>query len=112
MGWLDFLSSNDQKKSGSTEAGAATSNQQIIAALQDHLATIARSQGRTPEPKGYDVNVPIHDAGYVDSLSMSEFLVLVEKQFEVKVPDWVLGESGSTLKGLAAYVAAELAKKS
>jgi hypothetical protein len=43
---------------------------------------------------------------------MSEFLVLLEKQYDVSIPDWILGGQGRTLTQLAAYIEAEIARKS
>ncbi len=51
-----------------------------------------------------DVNANLYDQGYVDSLSLSDLLLRVEKIYLVRIEDWQVGGSLDTLSRIADYV--------
>ncbi len=53
------------------------------------------------------VDLDLLESGDLDSLSSAEFLLAAERQFGVRIPDWVLGGEASTLEALAAFVHAD-----
>jgi acyl carrier protein len=91
---------------------AATSDrrQEIVVALKAHLETVYRSHGKAADTADFDPHLDLFDAGYLDSLSASEFLLLAEEQYAIALPDWLIGGRANSLAALALYIEAELAR--
>jgi acyl carrier protein len=83
-------------------------HEDILMGLRAHLVTTARNGGRKLDDAGIVTDVDLYEAGYLDSLTASEFLVMAEKQFGVHLPDWLIGGQANTLDSLAGYIATQL----
>jgi acyl carrier protein len=91
------------------QAGTSERRREIVAALKVHLETVHRSKATVAERLDFDPHVDLYEAGYLDSIGASEFLLLAERQYGVSLPDWLIGGQASTLSALAAYIEGELA---
>jgi acyl carrier protein len=122
MGWRSYLFRSSDKTISDAKHGdenlntphidrAAPSDrhQQIVAALEVHLKTVYRSHRGDPAKVYFDPNLNLYEAGYLDSLSASEFLLLAEQQYALPLPDWLIGGQVNTLAALAEYIATGLA---
>jgi len=85
--------------------------QEIVKSLQLHLQTVGRAKGRNLDANGFDPDLDLYETGYLDSLGVSEFLVLVEKQYGMALPDSLIGGRANTLTKLAAHIAGALTGK-
>jgi acyl carrier protein len=83
----------------------------IIVALRGHLETVWRATGKSLTQADLDENADLYEKGYVDSLSAAQFLLLSEKQFGVRLPDWLLGGRAKSLTELSDYIADELSRR-
>lgn len=77
----------------------------IVEVLRGFVAAVAEQRGDALPKNRIDAAVNLLEAGYVDSLSASEFLVMAEQHFQVAIPDWLLGGPKGTLQGLAGFIA-------
>lgn len=85
--------------------------QEIVRALQTHLATV-HSSTRTPaDETRFDPNLDLYEAGYLDSLNVSAFLLLTEQRYGISLPDWLIGAQANSLAALAAYIEAALIRQ-
>jgi acyl carrier protein len=122
MGWRSYLSrhsdkgvSGDKREDGNRNAQqvdrAATPvrREEIELALRAHLETVYRSHRKVADTADLDPQLDLYEAGYLDSLSASEFLALAEKQYGITLPDWLIGGSANSLAALAAYIEDKLA---
>ncbi|MCA9246819.1 MAG: acyl carrier protein [Planctomycetales bacterium] len=76
----------------------------ILVRLKEHLVTVVKRTEREISVGSVDVDVNLYDAGYLDSMTASEFLIYAEKDFGVKIPDWVLGGAGGSLAAVAQFI--------
>ncbi len=90
------------------EAGAGPDHAGIVASLRAHLTAVAEKHDQPLRPDELRDDADLFEAGYLDSLMASEFLVLAEKQFGVPLPDWLIGGKANTLETLARYIADEM----
>jgi len=79
----------------------------IIEFLRLQVVAITKKQGRTLEANEIDTQVDLYEAGYIDSLSVSELLVQAEGKFGVRLPDYIVGGSVNTLGALADYISVQ-----
>jgi acyl carrier protein len=86
-------------------------HQSILAELVSHLGTISRVPAAGTSAPRVDVDADLYEAGYLDSLSVPEFLVLAERSFGVALPDWLIGGHANSLTALATYIEAQLAAR-
>ena len=86
----------------------ANDRQTILNALVAHLQTVHAASGKRPDSQPIDVDADLYESGYLDSLSVSQFLLLAEKQFGVTLPDWLIGQDTNSLAGLAGYIETQL----
>jgi acyl carrier protein len=123
MGWRSYVLRNadkitsDPKREGENPSTyhvdrAPTSDryQEIVVALKAHLGTVYRSHGKAADTADFDPHLDLYEAGYLDSLSASEFLLLAEEQYAIALPDWLIGGRANSLAALAVYIEAELAR--
>lgn len=121
MGWRSHLFRNsdiDAKRKEETpqppqadRAAQSDRRQEIVDALTAHLETVYRLHAGTADPITFDPDLNLYEAGYLDSLSASEFLLLAEGQFGVALPDWLIGGQANSLAALAGYIEAELERQ-
>jgi acyl carrier protein len=91
-----------------SSAGVPTAS---VAGIVDDLRGYIESKGRGRwSADEVDADINLWDAGYVDSLSYVEFLVYIEAQYGVSIPDVELTDRLSTLEALATFVAANAKK--
>jgi acyl carrier protein len=83
---------------------------EIVVALKGHLETVNRSHGQEVDAADFDPHLDLYEAGYLDSLSASEFLLLAEEQYGVALPDWLIGGRANSLAALAGYIETELGR--
>jgi acyl carrier protein len=74
----------------------------VLESLRRRIAALSR--GRL-HPREVDADAHLFDRGYLDSLSYVEFLLHVEADWAVKVPDAQLIGRFNTLRALAAHIA-------
>jgi len=122
MGWRSLFSKNPDKASeGKAEDETATAprtdpevksdrREEIIRSLTAHLQTVRASKGRDGGEVDIDVRANLYEAGYVDSLGVSEFLLLAERQYGIELPDWLVGSQASSIAALAAHIETTLAQ--
>lgn len=123
MGWRSYFSRKsdkidvdvkpDNQPPGPRDLDRVTTpdrRQEIVDALKTHLQAVYRSRGEAVDKAAFDPHLNLHEAGYLDSLSASEFLLLAERQYNVALPDWLIGGDANTLTALAEYIDAELAR--
>jgi acyl carrier protein len=79
----------------------------ILAGLKAHLAASAEASGKSLDGVALQDDVDLYEAGYLDSLIASEFLIRAEKDFGVELPDWLIGGRANTLASLARYIDGE-----
>ena len=104
--------SASQAGAESVPAGAAPVEREAIsAALRGHLETVWRAAGKSFNQSDFDPNADLYEKGYVDSLSAAQFLLLAEKQYSIRLPDWLLGGRAKSLAELADYIAGELSRQ-
>jgi acyl carrier protein len=124
MGWRSYFSGNSGGDGGAARrdaehrgarpadrAAAPPPHPEIVHALKAHLIAVYRSRGETVDEAEFDPHLDLREAGYLDSLSTSEFLLLAEQQYAIALPDWLIGGQANTLAALAAYIEAELARR-
>ena len=103
---------NDRTDAGPSQPDMPpASREAIIAALKGHLETVWSSEGKPVEPADFSPDEDLYETGYVDSLSAAQFLLLAEKQYGIKLPDWLLGGRAKSLAALADYIGNELARR-
>ena len=85
---------------------------QIRASLKRNLVKMSAKSGGTLNEGDLKEDVDLYDAGYVDSMTASEFLILAEKEYGIRLPDWLIGGQENTLKSLASYIKSQLTLKS
>lgn len=89
-------------------AGEVTAS---VAGIVDDLRRYIESKGRGRwAADEVDADINLWDAGYVDSLSYVEFLVYIEAQYGVSIPDVELTDRLSTLEALATFVSSNAKK--
>jgi hypothetical protein len=93
------------------QAGPSERCREIVVALKQHLETVHRAKAMVTAPLDFDPHVDLYDAGYLDSIDTSEFLLLAQRQYGVSLPDWLIGGQASTLAALAAYIDGELTSR-
>ncbi len=93
------------------QAGTSERCREIVAALKQHLEAVHHSKAIVTERLDFDPHVDLYEAGYLDSIDASQFLLLAEKQYGVSLPDWLIGGQASTLAALAAYIDGELTSR-
>lgn len=121
MGWRSHVSRNadkipsDAKREGGNhnthhvdQAVTSDRHQEIVVALKAHLETVYRSHSESGDEVDFDPHLDLYEAGYLDSLSASEFLLLAEQQYAIALPDWLIGGRANSLAALAVYIEAEL----
>ena len=79
----------------------------VIEFLRLQVVAITKKQGRDLEASEIDTQVDLYDAGYIDSISVSELLVQAEGKFGVRLPDYIVGGSVNTLGALADYISVQ-----
>jgi acyl carrier protein len=84
---------------------------QILASLKVHLAASADEAGKSLGGVVLQDDVDLYEAGYLDSLTASEFLLRAEKEWGVQLPDWLIGGRANTLATLAGYIDGELGSR-
>jgi hypothetical protein len=89
-------------------SAAPPARDEIVASLRRYVLETAAANGRALAAGDLRDDVDFYEAGYLDSLSASSFLVLAEKQYGVQLPDWLMGGRGSTLVKLARYIEREM----
>jgi acyl carrier protein len=122
MGWRSLFSRNpdhareemavDETAVAPRTDPKATSDrrEEIILSLTAHLQTVRASKTRAGGGAAIDVQADLYEAGYVDSLGVSEFLLLAETQYGIELPDWLVGCEANSIATLAAYIETKLAK--
>jgi acyl carrier protein len=123
MGWRSYVLRNADKRTSDAErerenpstphvdrAVTPDRRREIVVALKAHLETVNRSHGKGADIVDFDPHLDLYEAGYLDSLSASEFLLLAEEQYGVALPDWLIGGRANSLAALAVYIEAELAR--
>lgn len=75
----------------------------VLECLRGRIAALSRGRLR---PGEVDADAHLLDRGYLDSLSYVEFLLYVETDWAVRVPDAHLIGRFNTLRALAAHIAA------
>jgi len=118
MGWRSLFSRNpDTASEGKAEDETAVAprtgsdrREEIILSLTAHLQTVRASKSGTGGAAAIDVQADLYEAGYVDSLGVSEFLLLAEKQYGIELPDLLVGCEANSIAALAAYIETTLAK--
>ena len=123
MGWRSYFSGNADKITSDTKregenpsthhvdrAATPDRRREIVASLKAHLEAVNRSHGKGADTADFDPHLDLYEAGYLDSLSASEFLLLAEKQYAIALPDWLIGGRANSLAALAVYIEAELAR--
>ena len=117
MSWLSKLMGDKNEapdEGATTEAGGESASVvsadhgEILAGLRRHLAATVAKGGVDVGAEGIRDDVDLYEAGYLDSLTASEFLVLAEREFGVRLPDWLIGGQANTLDSLARYIENEL----
>ena len=82
---------------------SAEAQADILLALKEGLAAVSAG-GLAIE--SIDTRADLLESGYVDSLSVADFLVGVENLYGVSVAPWEVGGRLNTLEALADYIAA------
>ena len=95
----------------SPPAAAPVDRDAITAALRGHLEAVWRAAGKSFNQADFDPRADLYEKGYVDSLSAAQFLLLAEKQYAIRLPDWLLGGRAKSLAELADYIADELSRR-
>jgi acyl carrier protein len=90
---------------------ASSSHGDIVAALRQFLRTAAENNGKSLGTVDVRDDIDIYEAGYVDSITASAFLVLAEKKYRVQLPDWLIGGQVNTLDKLARYIEDQLSSR-
>jgi acyl carrier protein len=96
---------------GAEAAEGSVGPARILAGLKAHLAASAEEAGKSLDGVALQDDVDLYEAGYLDSLTASEFLIRAEKDFGVELPDWLIGGRANTLASLARYIDAELSSR-
>jgi acyl carrier protein len=73
----------------------------IVESLRQHV--VAVSGGQLTLADVVD-DVDMYDAGYVDSVGVTEFMVRVSSQYQLAIPDVKLGTELKSLRDVARYI--------
>ena len=100
---------SDQKSELGVNTGqsADSTRGSVIEFLRLQVVAITKKQGRALEANEVDAQVDLYEAGYIDSLSVSELLVQAEGRFGVRLPDYIVVGSVKTLEALADYISVQ-----
>ena len=90
------------------QAASTGRRAEIVTALRCHLQTVWETNRKSFDVSEFNENDDLYDSGYVDSLSAPQFLLLAEKQYGVKLPDWLLGGQAKSVAALAEYIERQL----
>jgi acyl carrier protein len=76
-------------------------------AIADAFAQFLDEQfGLDPADPSFDRDTPLWQSGLLDSLSLGEILVFLEKRFAVEIPDYYLADERlGSINGMAGAVA-------
>jgi acyl carrier protein len=85
----------------SPDDGSAPGVEKIIITLQTYIAGKARYK---VAPHEIRIHESLWSAGHIDSLSYVEFLVFIEREYGVTVPDVQLSGRLNTLDALATFI--------
>jgi acyl carrier protein len=76
----------------------------VISDLRGHVASL--SEGSVAPSDVFD-DVDICDAGYVDSVRVTEFRIRITTQYDISLPDWKIGTELKSLREIALHILSE-----
>lgn len=82
----------------------SASADQIIAFMKSALVAVAAENGKRLDAVQIDADRPLYESGYLDSTNLIEFLMRIEAEYGVAIPDYAIGDNARTLNALCAYV--------
>jgi acyl carrier protein len=98
----------EPRHDGASGGVSSADHGEILASLTGYLAVVAEKNGRMLGTADLQADVDLYEAGYLDSVSSTEFLLLTEKEYGVQLPDWLIGGPANTLDKLARHIEAQL----
>jgi acyl carrier protein len=81
------------------------SSEEIVESLRHHVVAVS---GGTLSLDDVVPDVDVYDAGYVDSVGVTQFMLCVRDQYQVVIADSRLGTELKSLRDLATRIHAEL----